>query len=196
MRVIAGSAGGVRLAVPKRCVRPTMDRVKAAIFSSLGDAIIGAHVLDLFAGSGALGIEALSRGAASAIFIEAGRQSAEVIEENLARAKLKGRVRDQDVFDFLRHPSNTEKFEIIFADPPYEKTNHGEHYAEKLLINEALPILLEPGGTFVLEKRPGEILPEIKHWCIIRQKTYGATEVLFLAQRDASVHAPSRRFQI
>jgi 16S rRNA (guanine966-N2)-methyltransferase len=196
MRVIAGSAGGVRLAVPKRCVRPTMDRVKAAIFSSLGDAIIGAHVLDLFAGSGALGIEALSRGAASAIFIEAGRQSAEVIEENLARAKLKGRVRDQDVFDFLRHPSNTEKFEIIFADPPYEKTNHGEHYAEKLLINEALPILLEPGGTFVLEKRPGEILPEIKQWCIIRQKTYGATEVLFLAQRDASVHAPSRRFQI
>jgi 16S rRNA (guanine966-N2)-methyltransferase len=196
MRVIAGTAGGVRLAVPKRCVRPTMDRVKAAIFSSLGDAIIGAHVLDLFAGSGALGIEALSRGAASAIFIETGRQSAEVIEENLARTKLKGRVRDQDVFDFLRHPPNTEKFEIIFADPPYEKTNHGEHYAEKVLTNEALPILLEPGGTFVLEKRPAEILPEIKRWCIIRQKTYGATEVLFLAPRDASVHAPSRRFPI
>jgi 16S rRNA (guanine966-N2)-methyltransferase len=196
MRVIAGSAGGVRLAVPKRCVRPTMDRVKAAIFSSLGDAVIGADVLDLFAGSGALGIEALSRGAASAIFIEAGRQSAEVIEENLVRAKLKGRVRDQDVFDFLRHPPSTEKFEIIFADPPYGKTNPGEHYAEKLLTNEALPILLEPGGTFVLEKQPGEILPEIKQWCIIRQKTYGATEVLFLAQRDVSLHAPSRRFQI
>jgi hypothetical protein len=65
MRVIAGSAGGVRLAVPKRGVRPTMDRVKAAIFSSLGEAIVGARVLDLFAGSGALGIEALSRGAGS-----------------------------------------------------------------------------------------------------------------------------------
>src|SRR5438034_721859 len=68
MRVIAGSAGGVRLAVPKRGVRPTMDRVKAAIFSSLGDTIIGARVLDLFAGSGALGIEALSRGAASSFW--------------------------------------------------------------------------------------------------------------------------------
>ncbi|PYL22784.1 MAG: hypothetical protein DMF44_09955 [Verrucomicrobia bacterium] len=70
MRVIAGNAGGVRLAVPKRGVRPTMDRVKAAIFSSLGEAIIGARVLDLFAGSGALGIEALSRGAASAMFVD------------------------------------------------------------------------------------------------------------------------------
>src|SRR5215471_297982 len=140
MRVIAGSAGGVRLAVPKRGVRPTMDRVKAAIFSSLGDAVIGAHVLDLFAGSGALGIEALSRGAASAIFVEDGRQSAEVIKENLVRTKLEGRIRDQNVFDFLRHPSNTEKFEIIFADPPYEKTNHGTHYTGRLLTNEALPL--------------------------------------------------------
>ncbi len=110
MRVIAGSAGGVRLAVPKRGVRPTMDRVKAAIFSSLGEAIIGARVLDLFAGSGALGIEALSRGATSAIFVEDDRQSAEAIEKNLAKTNLKGRVRHQDAFDFLRQTSNAEKF--------------------------------------------------------------------------------------
>src|SRR5512144_3163508 len=115
MRVIAGSAGGVRLAVPKRGVRPTMDRVKAAIFSSLGEAIIGAAVLDLFAGSGALGIEALSRGAASATCVEGDRQSAEAIEKNLARTNLKGPVRNQDVFDFLRQPSNANKFQIIFA---------------------------------------------------------------------------------
>src|SRR5215470_10471026 len=70
MRVIAGCAGGIRLAVPKRGVRPTMDRVKAAIFSSLGDAVVGARVLDLFAGSGALGIEALSRGASSVVFVD------------------------------------------------------------------------------------------------------------------------------
>ncbi len=121
MRVIAGSAGGVRLAVPKHGVRPTMDRVKAAIFSSLGEAIIGVRVLDLFAGTGALGIEALSRGAASAIFVEDDRQSADAIEKNLAKTNLQGRVRDQDVFDFLRQRSNTDKFQIIFADPPYEK---------------------------------------------------------------------------
>jgi 16S rRNA (guanine966-N2)-methyltransferase len=180
MRVIAGSAGGVRLAVPKRGVRPTMDRVKAAIFSSLGEAIVGARVLDLFAGSGALGIEALSRGAASAIFVEDDRQSAEAIEKNLAKTNLQGRVRDQDVFDFLRQRSNADKFQIIFADPPYEKGQHDENCTEKLLRSETLSQLLEPGGIFVLEKRPTDTLPEMKLWRVLRQKTYGATEVLFL----------------
>ena len=180
MRVIAGSAGGIRLAVPKSGVRPTMDRVKAAIFSSLGEAVIGARVLDLFAGSGALGIEALSRGAASAIFVEDERHSAEAIEKNLAKTNLKARVRQQDVFDFLRQRSNSEKFQIIFADPPYEKTRRGESHAETLLNNESLPQLLEPNGIFVLEKRPTETFPRTEIWRIRRQKTYGATEVLFL----------------
>jgi len=181
MRVIAGSAGGVRLAVPKSGVRPTMDRVKAAIFSSLGEAIIGARVLDLFAGSGALGIEALSRGAVSAIFVEDDRQSVEAIERNLAKTKLNGRVRQQDVFDFLRRALNAETFHVIFADPPYEKTKRGESPAEKLLNNETLPQLLETGGIFVFEKRPGERLAEMNLWKTIRQKTYGATEVLILS---------------
>jgi len=158
MRVIAGSAGGIRLAVPKNGVRPTMDRVKAAIFSSLGDAVAGASVLDLFAGSGALGIEALSRGASSGVFVEEDQQSAEIIERNLAKTKLKGRVRRQNVFDFFRHTSGTETFQLIFADPPYEKTKRGESYAEKLLTNEALSRLLGSGGVFVLEQRPKEIL--------------------------------------
>jgi 16S rRNA (guanine966-N2)-methyltransferase len=181
MRVIAGSAGGIRLAVPKNGVRPTMDRVKAAIFSSLGDAVAGASVLDLFAGSGALGIEALSRGASSGLFVEEDQQSAEIIERNLAKTKLKGRVRQQNVFDFFRHTSGTETFQLIFADPPYEKTKRGESYAEKLLTNEALSRLLGSGGVFVLEQRPNEILTEMKLWRIVRRKTYGTTEVLFLS---------------
>ena len=181
MRVIAGRAGGVRLAVPKHGVRPTMDRVKAAIFSSLGEVIVGARVLDLFAGTGALGIEALSRGAASAIFVEDDRQSAEAIEKNLAKTKLKARVRHQDVFDFLRQRSNAERFQIIFADPPYEKGRYGENCTEKLVNNESLPQLLEPTGIFVLEKRPSETVSELKLWRVIRQKSYGATEVLFLS---------------
>ena len=201
MRVIAGSAGGIRLAVPKRGVRPTMDRVKAAIFSSLGDAVIGARVLDLFAGSGGLGIEALSRGASSAVFVENDRQSAEAIDANLAKTKLNGRVRHQDVFDFLRYAAGVEaavpaagplaqtppeqqiieKFTIIFADPPYEKTEAGESFTEKLLTNEALPQLLETDGIFVLEKRPDEVLPEMKLWHMVRRKRYGATEVLLVS---------------
>jgi 16S rRNA (guanine966-N2)-methyltransferase len=188
MRVIAGRAGGIRLAVPKRGVRPTMDRVKAAIFSSLGDAVVGARVLDLFAGSGALGIEALSRGASSVVFVEADRQSAQIIEGNLAKTKLKGRVRQQDVFDFLRHPSGIEMFDIVFADPPYEKTEDGERFTEKLLANEALPQLMDAHGIFVLEKRPAENPPEMKQWHLVRQKTYGATQVLFLSQSGARTH--------
>src|SRR5947207_4935046 len=101
MRVIAGSAGGIQLDVPKRGVRPTMDRVKAAIFSSLADKVIGARVLDLFAGSGALGIEALSRGAATVLFVDYQRQAIDTIERNLKKAKLDGKTRQQEVFEFL-----------------------------------------------------------------------------------------------
>ena len=181
MRVIAGSAGGVRLAVSKRGVRPTMDRVKAAIFSSLGDTIIGASVLDLFAGSGALGIEALSRGASSVLFVEEDRQSIEVIQKNLAKTRLEGCVRRQDVFDFLRISSGIAKFHVVFADPPYEKTKSGERFTETLLASKALVQLLEPDGVFILEKRPAEALSEMKLWRVVRQKAYGATEILFLS---------------
>ncbi len=181
MRVIAGSAGGVRLAVSKRGVRPTMDRVKAAIFSSLGDTIIGASVLDLFAGSGALGIEALSRGASSVLFVEQNRQSIEVIQKNLAKTRLEGCVRRQDVFDFLRISSGIAKFHVVFADPPYEKTKSGERFTETLLTNKALVQLLEPDGVFILEKRSAEALSEMKLWRVVRQKAYGATEILFLS---------------
>jgi 16S rRNA (guanine966-N2)-methyltransferase len=203
MRVIAGSAGGIRLSVPKRGVRPTMDRVKAAIFSSLGDAIIGARVLDLFAGSGALGIEALSRGACSVLFVEEDRQSTSVIEKNLAKTKFEARVRQQSVSDFLRYVSGTEKFQIIFADPPYEQIKSDERFTEKLVTSKKMGELLAPEGVFVLEKRPGEALPETKLWRVARQKTYGATEVLFLSAATASpartnqqgVHPPRRAFE-
>ncbi|PYJ48383.1 MAG: 16S rRNA (guanine(966)-N(2))-methyltransferase RsmD [Verrucomicrobia bacterium] len=181
MRVIAGSAGGVRLAVSKRGVRPTMDRVKAAIFSSLGDTIIGASVLDLFAGSGALGIEALSRGASSVLFVEEDRQSIEVIQKNLAKTRLEGCVRRQDVFDFLRISSGIAKFHVVFADPPYEKIKSGERFTGTLLTNKALVQLLEPDGVFILEKRSAEALSEMKLWRVVRQKAYGATEILFLS---------------
>ncbi len=181
MRVIAGSAGGLRLAAPKRGVRPTMDRVKAAIFSSLGDTVIGARVLDLFAGSGALGIEALSRGAASVLFVEEDRQSIAAIKENLAKVNLTGRIRQENVFDFLRRSAGMENFQIIFADPPYEQTKSGERYTEKLLSNEMLPQLLDSDGVFVLEKRPSELIPATNLWDVVRARKYGATEVLFLS---------------
>jgi 16S rRNA (guanine966-N2)-methyltransferase len=180
MRVIAGRAGGIRLNVPKREVRPTMDRVKAAIFSSLGEVVIGARVLDLFAGTGALGIEALSRGATSARFVDQDREAVAAIERNLAKTKFSGRVLQREVFNFLKHPVSAERYDIIFADPPYEKTSGGESYTALLLQNDELAQMIEPSGFFVLEKRPSEERPESKRWLVTRAKKYGATEVLFL----------------
>ena len=189
MRVIAGLAGGIRLDVPKNEVRPTMDRVKAAIFSSLGEEIIGADVLDLFAGTGALGIEALSRGAASALFVEENSAAVATIERNLARTKLKGTVRKQEVFAFLRSAQGRDPFHIIFADPPYEKTKSGGQFTQMLLENVPLAEMLAASGTFVLEKRPSEKMPPTPLWEIVRARKYGATEVLFLQRSTVPVEA-------
>ena len=101
---------------------------------------------------------------------------------------------DLDVFDFLRYCSVVQTVQIIFADPPYEKTQGGEPYTQKLLTNEALPQLLDTDGIFVLEKRPNETLREKNMWHLVRQKTYGATEVVFLKpsyhRKTAAVCSP------
>ncbi len=180
MRVVAGAAGGIRLDVPKIGVRPTMDRVKAAIFSSLGELVIGARILDLFAGTGALGIEALSRGAASALFVEQNSAAIAATERNLSRTKFEGRIRKQDVFAFLHSSQRREPFTIIFADPPYEKTKTGESFTRLLLDDIQLSEMLAADGVFVLEKRPEELMPPMALWNVTRAKAYGATEVLFL----------------
>jgi 16S rRNA (guanine966-N2)-methyltransferase len=186
MRVIAGTAGGIHLEVPKSHIRPTMDRVKAAIFSSLGERVIGARVLDLFAGTGALGIEALSRGAASAIFVESDRNAIAAIERNLAKTGLSGAIRRQDVFDFLSHPSTAASNDLIFADPPYDKWKLGYTFTMLLLRNDRLPARQTTGGIFVIEKRPAERLPTTDFWKVVRRKTYGATETIFLQRKAAA----------
>ena len=192
MRVIAGTSGGIQLVVPKTDIRPTMDRVKAAIFSSLGERVIGARVLDLFAGTGALGIEALSRGAASVMFVESDRAAVVALERNLEKTGLSGRVRKQDVFDFLSHASTAEAHDLIFADPPYDKSKLGEDFTKLLLRNDRLPSRLTNEGIFVLEKRPGERLPTTDFWEVVRRKTYGATETIFLRRVVAGGVDPGR----
>ncbi|MEP7072053.1 MAG: 16S rRNA (guanine(966)-N(2))-methyltransferase RsmD [Verrucomicrobiota bacterium] len=191
MRIIAGSAGGRRLEVPPKGVRPTMDRVKGAIFSSLGEIVAGARVLDLFAGAGGLGIEALSRGARSAVFIETNHLAARVIERNLAALKFSGEVHRQDVFDFLyrqNRPGGSANqlpcFELVFADPPYRAAADGESFSRLLLRNENLPSLLAPTGVFVLEKSPAESLEDAAPWVVSRAKRYGATEVIFFSHQQ------------
>jgi 16S rRNA (guanine966-N2)-methyltransferase len=191
MRVIAGTAGGIRLDVPKNDIRPTMDRVKAAIFSSLGHRVIGARVLDLFAGTGALGIEALSRGAAEAAFIDHNRSAVEVIERTLKKAGVSGRVQKRDVFDFLKRRSS-KNYDIIFADPPYDRAKSEDPFTKLLLASSELARMLDADGIFVLEKMPAKRLPPARLWNLIRNKTYGATEVLFLQSASLPADAVER----
>ncbi len=181
MRVVAGSAGGMTLCVPKgEDLRPTMDLVKGAIFSSLGEFIKGARVLDLFAGTGSLGIEALSRGAASVVFVETDRRAVATIERNLEKTHLSGKLHAFDVFRFLDRLAAANSFDVIIADPPYAKAAGERDFTPELLGSESLRLALVSGGVFVLEHLPGAKLPLRDRWECFRQKRYGATEVAFL----------------
>jgi 16S rRNA (guanine966-N2)-methyltransferase len=124
-RVIAGSAKGVRLRSPGVGTRPLADRVKQTLFAILEPDLDGAHVLDLFAGSGASGIEALSRGAASAIFVEKDQGAASVIDANLRATGLAGAAASVirwDVVRWLAEPHADTRFDIVLVDPPYAET--------------------------------------------------------------------------
>src|ERR671935_1696989 len=167
MRVIAGSAGGIRLAVRKRGVRPTMDRVKSAIFSSLGDAIIGARVLDLFAGSGALGIEALSRGASAAVFVDTDPKALTAIKANLQALDITAKVHRRDAIAYLNNAGEAP-FDLVFLDPPYSSASE---MAGPL--SERLPAVLSKAPRIVSEsdkRAPLELtLP------LIDERVYGDT---------------------
>jgi 16S rRNA (guanine966-N2)-methyltransferase len=185
MRVIGGVAGGIPLFSPRSDgVRPTMDQVRAAIFSSLAARIAGARVLDLFAGSGGVGIEALSRGARTVTFVERDRAAADCIRRNLEKTKLLagGSVVCLDAFAFLdRRTGPDGAFDLIFADPPYTSAAQPVDFARQLTGSAALQAALAPSGLFVLEKSPRhELTLNTMRWNIVRQKRYGSTEVVFL----------------
>lgn len=150
MRVIAGTARSIRLHVPEgKDIRPTIDRFKETLFNMIQDQIPGATFLDIFAGSGAIGIEALSRGAQSATFIEHSAQSMDCIKENLNNTKLfeKAKLLKYDYSKALSILGDSlEKYDIIFADPPYEQG------FEAKIVEEILEAkLLKEGGLLILE---------------------------------------------
>ena len=182
MRIIAGTAGGIRLECPDGVARPMMDRVRGAVFSSLGEAVGGARSLDLFAGSGALGIEALSRGAASCTFVDSHRKSAVAIRDNLARAKLKGTVRQQDVAAFLAAAPD-DAFDLVFADPPFALAVGDKAHPAQLMGSGRLQRCLAPGGIFVVEL-PGEPPPAAGAWELLRCRPYGQAWVAFYRRKS------------
>ena len=190
MRIVAGTAGGIHLVRPPEHVRPTMDRVRGAIFSSLGERVTEARVLDLFSGSGGLGIEALSRGAARTTFVDSDGKCAQIIRQNLTKCHLTATVQTMEVFRFLELYAEPESFDLILADPPFTKKTGDVDFATQLLTNPHLARALHPDGIFVLEKLYSSPRPaDLGGWHPLREKRYGECEVLFLTKAADSTEA-------
>ena len=168
MRIVAGEFRGRRLTAPRGVLtRPTADRVREALFSMLGD-VTGARVLDLYAGSGALGIEALSRGAESAVFVERDPRAVAAIERNLESLGLRQQVVRQDAARFLTRTEGM--FDLVFCDPPYDS-------ASRLAgpLTERLPDVTSEDARIVTEsdKRSPLELP----FPLVTERTYGDTRI-------------------
>jgi 16S rRNA (guanine966-N2)-methyltransferase len=185
VRIIAGTAGRLAIKVPKAVARPTTDFVRQAIFSILGPAVEGTAVLDLFAGSGAIGLEALSRGAASCVFVDEHRQAESVIRENLEKAKLQGgRIVRADVHAWLTR--DLGKYDLIFADPPYAKYPGDRDHVKELLAHPALPARLAGGGWFIAECPASGRSPEGAGWILRDRREYGGSAILLYAAAEPS----------
>jgi 16S rRNA (guanine966-N2)-methyltransferase len=186
MRITGGQAARRILKVPKGLdVRPTPDLVKQAVFNSLGARVEGSRVLELFAGSGALSLECLSRGAASVMCVEKSHRHAEFIRSNAEAAGFGGilEVRTQDVFSVMVQLAEAgRQFDLILADPPYGEKNvnrRSTSFAQQLLDNPNLPKLLPPGGRFVLGHTKRDTLELVAPWTEVKMLKHGDTVMRF-----------------
>jgi 16S rRNA (guanine966-N2)-methyltransferase len=174
MRVIAGTAKGTRLGVVPPGARPVSDRAREGVFSSLGERVAGAIVLDLFAGTGALGIEALSRGAEHAVLVDRSGRATAAVRENLARTRLARRatVRQADAESFLAREDRPEgPFDLVFLDPPYDLEGPE---LERILARLAEGWLAPEEWTVVLTRANRSSMPVIPvDWAVARRLRYG-----------------------
>lgn len=174
VRIIAGSARGLKLNTPDGLhTRPTADRVKEALFSSVAPLLSGSVVLDVFAGSGALGLEALSRGAARAVFCENDRRTFEILRENIEKVRVSDRATPVfgDALSYLA--STNERFDIAFLDPPYASA----------LYEKAFPSLyriLKPGALVVVEFEEANAPRFPDYFTEEKQKQYGRVHLAYL----------------
>jgi 16S rRNA (guanine966-N2)-methyltransferase len=173
MRIIAGEAKGRRLIAPDTpATRPVTDRVREAVFSMVGDWVVDALVLDLYAGSGSFGLEALSRGAASATFVENGNRALEALRSNIATVALGGTLVTSDVKRFLLEA--TGSYDLVFIDPPWDlpSSDLGGDLG-------SLDRVLAGGGEVILSRRHSDLLPPAPtNWLVATDRRYGDTRIL------------------
>ncbi len=182
MRIIAGKAGRIAIKVPSAVARPTTDFVRQALFSILGEKVEGAKVLDLFAGSGALGLEALSRGASSCTFVDESRQSTAVIAENLTKARLAGgHPVKAEVIPYLKR--DVASYDLIFADPPYWKFYGDKDHIAELFKSALLPAHLAPGGWLIVEISSHQTSPVSEDFTLLERREYGSSAILLYAPK-------------
>lgn len=178
MRITGGEFGGRNLKVPKSdAIRPTQDRVREALFNILQNEVAGCDFLDLFAGSGAVGLEALSRGAKSATFVEANRRHLAVMRENVDSLRLQSTAVDivaADCYRWLASYSGPG-FSIAFADPPYA-LGEEKGYASVLATLAARGVI-RPNGLFIAEMTAVQKAEETPGWELVRDRTYGKTRL-------------------
>ena len=176
MRIIAGSAKGRRLVTPPTGTRPLTGLVREALFSILADTITDANVLDLYAGSGSFGLEALSRGAASVVFVEHDRAAVAALEGNIATIALGGRAVRSDVDTFLS--GSEERFDVVFVDAPYVRDACTVDGILRLVADR-----IDKGGTVVVHRRAGGGQPASDNLRLTDQRRYGDSE-LWLYQKE------------
>lgn len=173
MRIIAGQARGRRLKGPDTMgTRPATDRVREAVFSSIGGWVEDAAVADLYAGSGSFGLEALSRGATSAVFVENGRKALAALRDNVETLGLGGVVVDMSVEDYLRRAE--DDFHLVFMDPPWDQDTA---VMDRQLA--ALDRLVVVNGEIIVSRRHSDRVPEYpENWRVATDKRYGDTRIL------------------
>lgn len=180
MRIIAGKAGRLAIKVPSAVARPTTDFVRQAMFSILGEKVEDARVLDLFAGSGAIGLEALSRGAAACTFVDEHRMAVKIIGENLEKSRLTGgQVVRTEALAFLKR--DLGRYDLIFADPPYCKHPGDKDHILSLLESGLLAPRLTDGGWFIAEISASQKSPEADGWTLEDRREYGGCAILLYA---------------
>ncbi|MEK7251764.1 MAG: 16S rRNA (guanine(966)-N(2))-methyltransferase RsmD [Actinomycetota bacterium] len=179
MRIIAGSARGRRLKAPPGLdTRPMMDRAKEAVFSALGETVRGAVVLDLYAGSGALGLEALSRGAVAATFVEWGREARAALADNLKNVGLGGEVVAAKVEEYLERPGPLVN--LAFVDPPYALPLPSVEQVLGMLRHR-----LGAGAVVVVHRRAGSGVPQPPEGLVMEwQRRYGDAEITRLVKEE------------